>query len=328
LRVGANATSLSASITIYAKFLNNDFAVINPTGVSIVPQGGMMGKGGTNYNLENVVINGSLDAKTGGDSFSGGSTTVTPGDRPNLNFQPVPFRTQDYPTLTNAVSVDYATHLDLCAGSLPLVKPQSTGTPEDEMDFRAQCRKLAYRDKFVLSVANTLGDSLYVMDLCPCAEFFYLPAATSVTLSKLSFMCLPFSFWRGSLVVKIIAVASPAHTARLTICSHVGFESSGLTVNEVYGQYTSNFDIGGGTTEVSIVFPWRSQTEWKKMNNGTYNDSRPYSMGQFSIRVLNSLQAPETVSNAIDLMVYYGGGADFEVAYLGTNSRDCTVLSV
>jgi len=58
------------------------------------------------------------------------------------------------------------------------------------------------------------------------------------------------------------------------------------------------------------------------VNTGSNVDTASYSMGQFSVRVLNGLQSMESVSPAIDLNVYYAGGSDFELTYLGNNAVD------
>jgi len=123
-----------------------------------------------------------------------------------------------------------------------------------------------------------------------------------------------------------VAVASPIHTARVQICSHVGYEAAGLTVDEAFGQYICIFEVRG-VSELTIAFPWRSPTEWKKVNNGSNSDTTQYSMGQFSVRVLNPLQSMESISTTIDFNVYYAGGPDFELAYVGNNAIDLSPVA-
>jgi len=67
LQTGPTAVSTSTSLSVFASFTGSDFAVINPTSVSIVPQGGVMTKI-TNINLDNVA-SATLDAHQGGDEF-------------------------------------------------------------------------------------------------------------------------------------------------------------------------------------------------------------------------------------------------------------------
>jgi len=242
-------------------------------------------------------------------------------DLPNVGLNFMPTNDRKYPVLANTANLDYCQVLDTRADSRPIVKPVDTGTTVDEMEIKYLCQKLSYVDSFVVTNVNTVGDAVFVADLCPAFELFNLPQGASFTPTLLSYVSFPFSFWKGSLVFKIVAVASPIHTCRLQICSHVGYEASGLSVNEAFGQYVCIFEVRG-VSEITISFPWRSVTEWKKVNTGSNSDTASYSMGQFSVRVLNGLQTMESVSSAIDLNVYYAGGSDYELTYVGNNAVD------
>jgi hypothetical protein len=318
LRVGPTATATTASVSIFASFEESDFAVINPTGVSIIPQGGIQSKV-TNINIEHA-MNATLDASTTGDNFQGGSTTA-PMDLPNVGLNPNPVIERKYPVLCNTANVDFCQVLDNVGSVRPITKPAETGTTVDEMDLRYLTTKLSYHSTFLLQPHNALGEAVFVADLCPAFELFSQPFNSSFTPTLLSYVSFPFSFWKGSLVYKIVAVASPIHTCRLQICSHIGYEAGGLSINEAFGQYTCVFEVQG-VSEITLVFPWRSPTEWKKVNTGSNSDTASYSMGQFSIRVLNSLQSMESVAASVDFNVYFGGGADFELTALSNNAID------
>jgi len=322
LRVGAAATAVSATLTVSVAFENSDFAVINPTAVSIVAQGGIQSKV-TNINVQGSVA-GTLDASTGSDNFQGGSTTA-PMDLPNIGTNYMPTNDRAYPVVCNTANLAFSQVLNTNADTRPMVKPVDVGTTEDEMSFKYLQQKMSFIESFVLSVGNVMGEALFVADLCPAFELFNLPYEATFTPTLLSYVSFPFSFWRGSLVYKIVVVANPVHTARLQICSHVGYEASGLTVDEAFGQYVCVFEVCG-VSEITVSFPWRSPTEWKKVNNGSNVDTTNYSMGQWSLRVLNPLQAPETVSQSVDVNIYYCGGPDYETTYVGNNAADLSPI--
>jgi len=319
LRTGASSTATNVALTVFASFTGSDFAVINPTSVSIVPQGGIQSKV-TNINVEHAA-GATIDAHTTGDAFTGGATSA-PMDLPNVGVNYTPVVQKDFPMITNTTNIDYCVVLDTVANGMPRTRPTETGTDQDEMDLRWLCQKMSFLQTFLLTSSNVMGEALFTTDLCPAAELFTLPLGATFTPSLLSYVSFPFSFWKGSLVYKIVAVASPIHTCRLQICSHIGYEASGLDVNEAFGQYTCVFEVSGGVSEITLSFPWRSPTEWKKVNTGSNSDTHNYSMGQFSVRVLNPLQAMESVASAVDFNVYYCGGPDYELAYLGNNSID------
>jgi len=323
LRVGSSAPINSVNISIFASFPDSDFAIINPTSHSLVAQGGIQTKV-TNVNIDKV-FDSTIDAHTSGDQFKGGDTKVdasaSPMDKPNIACNPAPVMTRMYPYFTNTSNLDYCANLDMCASSMPMVKPEWIGTDEDEMSLRYLVTKMSYFSVFQMTPSDVVGQSLFVRDLMPGTEFLAIPGGSSVQPTLLSFVSLPFSFWRGSLTYKLVAVCTSVHTARLQICSHVGFQATGLTIDEAFGQYSMIFDIVG-TSEITFTFPWRSVTQWKKVCNGSYTDLSDYSMGQFSVRVLNTLQLNESVSNTIDVNVYVCGGPDYELAYIGNNCAD------
>jgi len=354
LLCGPEATSTSVNISIFARFDDAQFEVINPLADSVisqlrhpanskkrfdeefksqrvvvhapqsrgrathaVPQGGVITKN-TSYNFSNATL-GTVDAKVSSDQFQGGDTPVTAADKPNSGINPVPMVLRPYPNKANANGPEFAPVLDLDTGSMvPVVE---TAYREDEMDLKAMRLRYSFHGKFVLSNANIIGDAVYTANICPCDETTVAAVGDQVIMSALSYSCLPFSYWRGSLRYKFIAVSTSSHTVRLQICSHIGFLASGITVDEAFSQYTCIFDVSG-ISECVVEFPWRSTTQWKRVVNGAYTDMDQFSMGQFTVRILNPLQAPEVVSSSIYVMVFVCGGDDFDVHYLGSNACD------
>jgi len=106
------------------------------------------------------------------------------------------------------------------------------------------------------------------------------------------------------------------------ICSHYGFEAAGLTIDESMGQYTTVFQVANGLSRMRVIFPWRSPSDWKRVNNGSYADATPFSMGQFTVRLLSPLLYNEVVSSSVDVNVFLSGGPDYETAFLGCNAID------
>jgi len=329
LRVGPTAASTSVTISVFARFEDTSFQVINPLVDSLVTtkavaQGGVQSSV-SNYNFQNAAISGTVDAKKGNDQFRGGDSSATvPCDKPNWGINPLPQQPRPYPTVATAVNIEFGQVLDLQTGAL--ASTAETGFGVDEMDFRMMTSCFTYFDSFVVSNTIVIGQSVYKNEICPGSETADVAEGDIFQPSLLTYVSLPFSYWRGAIRYKLIAVASPVHSLRLQICSHIGFDADGLTVNQAFGQYTCVFDVNG-TSTVIVEFPYRSPTRLKKVMNGSYSDNSPFSMGQFSVRVLNPLQAPEIVSPVIDVMVFIAGGADYQVSHLSTNATDFTVYN-
>jgi len=316
--------AIKIALTSYGSFSSNEFAVLNPK--TIVIQGGIQSKV-TNYNLEHV-MNASIDAGSTQDSFAGGATDlkVPSMDKPNVCLNPMPALIRQVPNLCNNVGIEYAQNMDLPAASLPVVLPIVTGIAQDEMSLEMMFKTPCYTSTFQILASNNPNDLLYTGDLCPCSEFFGAESKSSVDLSLFSYATLPFSYWKGGIVVELEVVASAYHTCKLAICSHYGFEAEGLTIEESMGQYTTVFEVTGGVSRIRVEFPWRCPSVFKEVCNGSYADPTPFSMGQFSVRLLSPLQYNETVSSIVDVNVFTSGGADYQTSFLGSNAIDVAIV--
>jgi hypothetical protein len=315
IQFGAGAINTTISLSVWANFSRSDFAVINPTGTSIVPQGGIVSGMRKLNNVSNAVLDG-VDHATGAiDEFAGSL------DYPNSALNPPPMQPRPFSDVANTQQVSYSPVLGENGMGASLVTASVTTSSDDEMDIRQNTQRLAYWSTFSVSTVDAVGTSVFVGDLGPCADLFLLPVGTKFTPHALTYFSLPFSYWRGGLKWRFKAVCTRYHRARLQICSHVGFEASGLTVDESFGQYSVTWDLSG-TSDITIVFPFRSTTEWKKVNNGSPASARDYTMGQFSVRVLNPPIGIDGVSNSFQINAYLCGDHDYELCHLGYNSID------
>jgi hypothetical protein len=323
LRVGPSAPTSAVALNAYASFTESEFAVLNPK--TVTAQGGVQTKAfNQTYNISHVIDSAIDMPHSSQDSFAGGATDLkipAANDKPNVGLTPMPIIIRKVPNLANNCDIEYAQNLDLPAASVPPVNVSVAGLAEDEMSISRMQKMPGFMETFQVNASQLVNDILYTGDLCPCAEFFTLASGAYFDLSLLSYSSLPFSYWRGSIVLDLEVIATSFHVCKLMICSHYGFEATGLTVEESMGQYTTVFDVVGCAT-VKVVFPWRSPTTWKMVCNGTYADATPYSMGQFSVRLLSPLQYNETVASSIDVNVYLSGGKDFETTFLGNNAID------
>jgi len=315
LRTGDGAPATVCTLSVYASFFNSEFNVINPTTVTAVPQGGGFSKLGKNIDS---IVEASVDAvNTVGDMANS-------LDRPNVGVNPPLIGLSEYPKFTNSTTIDYSTNLALDQGDMLPQGSMQTSRLVDEMDFKYLLSKPCWIETVTLSTDNTVNEAIGIWDLCPGFELFNVPQGTTLTLSLLSYLSLPMSYWKGSLIFNFIIPATASHVAKLVFCTHYGYEASGLSVDEALGQQTTEVEVKG-VTSFAIKVPWRSTTPLKKVNNGSNTNTADYSCGQVSLRVLNPLQNTELTSSTIDVMVYVSAGEDFELAVLGNNAVDFQV---
>jgi len=325
LTLPSGATNTSAAISVFARFPCPEFSILNPTKQSIVPQGNTFVKHTEKtFNLSDVMLDGTVDAGTG-DTFKGGDFDVkaSSADKPNWAVNPLPMQESFYPRGLNAVNVEYANYMDLSGGEVPKVTSLDTGIKQDECSMKYLTQKLSYVGSFHVDTTRKLGDAVYEFDLAPCSQMFTASTGTAVQFDLMSYVTAPATFWRGSLLYKFIFVCSDLHMLRVRFCSHVMGQSAGLSTNEAFGQYTADLNIRG-ITEITVGFPWRSDTDWKLVPNGSASDVFPYSMGQGSVRILTPLQA-QGVASGFDVNVFRCGGEDYRISYMGNNLADLLV---
>jgi len=252
LRVGAASTATSCSLAIHARFPDSQFEDVNPTSVSIIPQGGVMAKGSitNNYNVTGSTIH-SLDAHQSGDQFTGGGTDLKMNDYPNVNMNPILVTESPYPVISAVTGISGCKVLDAFSENRYLT-PSTARTHDDEMDLSQLSKTLCYKENFVVSADNFYGQIVYKTDLAPASDLFTAPANSSLTPTLLGYVSAPFSYWRGGLRYKLVILASRQHSLRLQICSHYGFEATGLSVVQRQNQYSVDVEVAG-VTEVELL---------------------------------------------------------------------------
>jgi len=141
-----------------------------------------------------------------------------------------------------------------------------------------------------------------------------LPFGTPTTIlaSGLFYLANVFSYWRGTIKVRIRIAKTKFHTGRLLI----GFNpSQGFTVgsgstvvpNPIIGSMnykSAIWDLREGNT-FDFEIPFISPFSYQPMAQET---------GYFTVTVLDTLRGPETVATAVPFLVEVAGGTDLEFA--------------
>jgi hypothetical protein len=133
----------------------------------------------------------------------------------------------------------------------------------------------------------------------------------------LSYIAQMFTYWRGSIEIRVDAVSSFFHTGRLLIFFEPNVSTNPPTNLQ---QYTNNegliFDLKESKS-ICVSVPFQSSLPRKTVVPYTsisalaeFTDQ--HILGYVYIVVLNRLTAPSNVAGMIDLNVYVGGGEDME----------------
>jgi hypothetical protein len=330
LETGPNASGsgLGAKISLFGSFPESNFQVLDPTGgAAIVSQGALSSKVTNVTNNISEVTGSTIDfANTTRDKMEGGasnSTDVSGMDKPNVGLNPTQVVRKKYPDFANACNVDQNQVLDLYPNRSQMLDNTELGVNVDEMHFdylRKQTK--SFMDTVLWKDTDGQGTTLYFGELTPCPKVISAASNSVFQPTLLEYTTLPFSLWRGGLKLTIQIVGSKVHTGRIVVCTHYGRTSQSIPFEQAMAQYAHVFNFSAEDNTFEVVFPWRSARQMLRVPSGNYPNLADFSMGEFSIRVINPLQTMESIASQVQMNLYWSAADDFETDFHGANSID------
>lgn len=189
---------------------------------------------------------------------------------------------------------------------------------EDEMSFAFLKSVSSFVTSINWTTVNTSGSSLYSLSVSPQTLYAYGTTTYSThtttwrTGPPIFYLSNFFAYWRGSVRVILKIIKTDYHTGRLQVTwTPKGFGSStspGLSDGVVAQRWL--IDIRD-TNVVEIELPWYIATNYLPVSTPS---------GVLDVLVLNELRVPETAGNSVNILVYYKGGDDFELAGPGVGT--------
>jgi hypothetical protein len=214
-------------------------------------------------------------------------------------------------------------------GTLPIggydPKAKFSGAPSAEMDIKKIMQRKGLVQQLTWTAEQPAGEILRRFPVLP--GFARFEAAVGLGRPKtihtfLSYLSSFHQFWRGSLEYEIDVVSTMMQTGRLGFCfvpnavdrTHVP------TVDELSNGPIAYYDLQGTVKRVNVTIPFQSAlprklyVPWGSVDEDRYTDS--HILGYFYIIVVNQLSSPQSTPQQVDLNVYLGAGADYEVSVL------------
>lgn len=198
---------------------------------------------------------------------------------------------------------------------------------EDEMSLRWLFSQYAYVAQYSWSTGSTSVFQQYIgPSTCINAQDnTYVSGTKTCTFNSgppFWYLSQYFQLWRGSIKVKLKIIKTQYHTGRLLIIWTPCYLQSGLSV-----PVDSTFSLRHlvdirETSEVELVLPFLVPQNYLQCNTTTSIVPNCTS-GLLMVQVQNQLRAPETCAQAVQVLVYYAGGDDFELGaatYGGNNT--------
>jgi hypothetical protein len=237
--------------------------------------------------------------------------------KPNTEKVPEPMVIQPGKYLTNYDGNDVSRNLGLSAKNSIGCEPLF-GTSVDEMSIKYITSRPNYIETFPWTTADAQGKLLYSTPVVPNSPITPIPITgqteTGFQMTHLSYTCMAFNYWRGSIRYIFKFVKTPYHSGRIRwTYTPKGALPSGLPKTiDLARSYTDVVDIGG-KTDFEVTIPLVYELPW------VLNGMNPLHLGEIpgilTLTVVTALRRPnEIVSDQVDVIVEKSGGADFEVA--------------
>lgn len=271
--------------------------------------------------------------------------------KPNVSHAPT--RMEIFPQSTasymdgssDAVTLTATSNFDIPMGPV-------FGSDVDEMDISYICSRMVNIAAYNWDTTLQPGSPLLSIPVMPGISQPTNPAGSvsynTYQPTPMAFVASMFKYWAGSIKFRFEAVSTPFHAGRLLICYVPDYDPFGFfNINEAGSNYNITWDI---TTSSHIEFevPYLSNVPYLEtfidgpdlpyLKNGEtsgfgFRDRlRRLSNGAIVVFVLESLVAPATASNTIQILPWIGGGKDIAFAeptlseFCVSSGRDRTSL--
>jgi hypothetical protein len=294
--------SQQATFTISMGLVDGKYRIPDPSQapdpLTLVVQGNYAS---STYNI-NKVVDSSVDFGGTDQAASGEAKLAIPADNPNVAANPVPMVRRGYHYISNVSQVNFAEDLQPRSGLADVTTSPCFNSADLSITRLASIP--TYFGRFTVDAGDSVGDIKFVTRVTPTAQVFNLGYNAEFNPTLLCYLSLPFTYWRGTMVYKFIAVTSQAHNVRLGFVSNYNKDFAIPDLKEAYGQYAEIVTFDTTCTEFDIEVPFLTNMAKKRVLKGFASDSTPFSVGTLTARIYNALQAPETVAQSIDFLVF------------------------
>jgi hypothetical protein len=230
---------------------------------------------------------------------------LSPSTRVTQNYLPYTANT-DGPDESFPLSLSYENSVGIANGF--------SGTDVDEMSFQFLSTIPVWTSTLSWSASSAADTLLGSFTVSPSFNVFTTTVNTASFshFSPLQLIAQHFNYWRGSMVYKFKFVKTEFHSGRLSITFNPNNTIVATTVTPTLADspyvHRQVIDIREAN-EFTFVIPFISDSPYKLLSTASESGT-----GVFSIRILDPLVAPDTVSQSISLIVERCAGPDIEFA--------------
>jgi hypothetical protein len=215
--------------------------------------------------------------------------------------------------------IEYIDKMCIFPSHVPLVSLETFATENDEMALDDLKSRFTYLGSFSQSVSQGPGSVLATLPMNPTPKNMFTGASN--TLPLLSYLSLPFSYWKGGLTYKLQVISTSFQTAKLFIAFNYGnFNPASVNISQMTGQYGEAFEINQGSNEFVFTLPYISKYHQLFVPNSN-NPTELDSMGLIRFVVLNSLVSPNNTPTTIHFNLFLAGSSDYALSALAPSNN-------
>lgn len=233
-----------------------------------------------------------------------------------IHVRPTPFH-----NMANTLSKDMSTKLTFDPKQETTIDTSIAGLASgDHMTIAHIAGRETYIDRFIWSQGSATGTQLFWAGVSPMYSALSNVFGTglnrkNLTLSSMAFASLPFKYWSGTIIYRVVVVASKYHKGRMRI----SYEPNGAALAGSYNTAFSHVvDLSDGL-DYEFSVSWAQDVAYKDCCDPTdvqYGGSYIYDStswnGTLYFSVVNELTAPLNTAN-VEVLVFARAGPDFEV---------------
>ncbi len=237
-----------------------------------------------------------------------GYSKPTTGERQELSMM---VRNQDAFS-PNTNGIDNCANLSVKGDAKTTMNTMLQLTKFDESSIDFIKRQWSYYEAFTVSTSNVPNDILYSKLIAPrnLNKSYLMPASSTTNFSvywqtPVAYLGEVFESYRGDIEVRFVFVKTGYHACQV----EVAFSMDQVTTSNTEYYLREIVDIQAGN-EICFVLP--------------YNRVEPFlstsdNFGMLQVSLVNTLQAPTSVSNTISIMVFFRGGDNLEFSRPSTS---------
>jgi hypothetical protein len=320
LAVGVEATNLSASIVISAEIVGADFSVPRiaaSTNFSAIARGrvkGLVTRPVTVHDVNMFEAQGLMDLLGGAvkdlvhkavDFGTAKLGSVIKGfipDYPNNAMQPQSKLVTFHGRYANVEGLGCAEPLDDGIGEQYVALNMPVTAPE--LNISSLMARPSYLGRFAISADTTqIGSIVWSTELSPSTRVTAAQPGANFQPTLVEMIALMGTFWRGDLCYTFVPVFANMHSIDLAFVPNYGRYVAPTMDDEQYSSFVTIKKVQGGQP-FSITVPWKSATDHLRVAKGFNSDRSSYSYGSFYIRTLTKLQAPEVLTQSVEVLVF------------------------